>query len=601
MHPPTDADKRVDKLTLTDNTSLTLDQQLADARLVLIDDDPMVTGVVEGLLHFEGYPHVQCINDPESAFAKVLTEQPDAILLDWHMPTISGLDLLKQIRGQRGLAAIPILVLTGDTESVTKLEALEAGATDFLAKPIDASELILRLRTCLTNRFLQRQLRYQDTSTGLPNRAHFTRFVDRQLSTESVSSMVVFQVTSQQIIRTHDYLGPQAADGLVMAIASRLKRVLTDLQKDLTEVQWTYLARMDFTNFAVVAQCDADRQPIDHFAEQIVEAVEGGYTIHEHQLFITANVGVCVYPEHGANVNELVANASLATGKAAARGGNQHLVFNSSLSQQVTRHLTLEASLRGAIENRELFLLYQPQINFANQRVTGVEALLRWQSKDHGLISPLDFIPLAEQTGLIVPIGEWVLAQAIEQSRRWATTDLADVVISVNVAAAQFLNVRMRKQLEDAQQRANVDLTKILLEITESTLMVESQSMLNQLHHLRGLGVQFAIDDFGTGYSSLSYLKRLPINQLKIDRSFIKDSPEDEDDNAIIKAIISMAHSLKLEVVAEGVETDLQLRYLNQLQCDQLQGFYFAKPMPVAELEQFCREFHRAASGQSDA
>jgi EAL domain-containing protein (putative c-di-GMP-specific phosphodiesterase class I) len=194
-----------------------------------------------------------------------------------------------------------------------------------------------------------------------------------------------------------------------------------------------------------------------------------------------------------------------------------------------------------------------------------------------------------------------VLAQAIEQSRRWANTDLADIVVSVNVAAAQFLNVRMRKQLEQARQEAGVDLTKILLEITESTLMVESQSMLNQLHHLRGLGVQFAIDDFGTGYSSLSYLKRLPINQLKIDRSFIKDSPEDEDDNAIIKAIISMAHSLKLEVVAEGVETDLQLNYLNQLQCDQLQGFYFAKPMPVPELEQFCREFHRAASAKADA
>ena len=508
--------------------------------------------------------------------------------------------MLHQIRAQRSLAATPVITLTADQETETKHQALEAGATDFLAKPIDASELILRLRACLTNRFLQRQLLYQDANTGLPNRAHFISFIDRQLRSESNRTLVVFQVTSQQIIRAHDYLGPQTADGLVMAIANRLKRLL-HRQNNLGELHWTYLARVDFSNFAIVASCNADRHQISQFAERMLDSVEGAYTIREQQLFITGNVGICLYPEHGNNVNDLLANASLATSKAGARGGNQHLVFNPTLSQQVTRQLTLEASLRGAIDKNEFFLAYQPQINLSEQKVTGTEALLRWQSEEHGLVSPMDFIPLAEQTGLIVPIGEWVLAQAIEQARLWAKTPLAGVTISVNVAAAQFLNTGMRKQLELAQSRPGIDLRKILLEITESTLMVESESMLNQLHHLRSMGLEFAIDDFGTGYSSLSYLKRLPINQLKIDRSFIKDAPKDEDDNAIIRAIISMAHSLNLEVVAEGVETQDQLAFLNSLQCDQLQGFFFAKPMPVSEFEQYCQGFTPTAAKLNSA
>lgn len=308
------------------------------------------------------------------------------------------------------------------------------------------------------------------------------------------------------------------------------------------------------------------------------------FEIQGHSLTISCSVGISVFPEHGADGEVLIKNADAAMYNAKANGRNNLRFFTSDMSAQVLERITLENSLRSAMGKNELFLAYQPQMEIATGRVTGLEALLRWQHPTLGLVSPDRFIPIAENSGLIVPVGEWVLRTACCQAREWQKQGLPTVSVAVNVSAVQFRQEDFLDMVKKVLSDTGLDPRCLELELTESLLLANAEAMVSVVKELKALGITVAIDDFGTGYSSFSYLKQLQLNKFKIDRSFIRDVAVNPEDATITSAIINMAKSLKLKVIAEGVETEAQMQFLRAHQCDEIQGYYFSKPLSVEEV-----------------
>jgi EAL domain-containing protein (putative c-di-GMP-specific phosphodiesterase class I) len=301
-------------------------------------------------------------------------------------------------------------------------------------------------------------------------------------------------------------------------------------------------------------------------------------------MYVAASMGISVFPQDGTDSETLLRNADTAMYRAKTAGRNCWRFFDESMALHATRRLELEMALRRAAERNELVLYYQPQRSLHNDRIVAVEALLRWERPGRGMISPMEFIPLAEDSGLIVPIGEWVLFTACTQAASWWHQYKIELRVAVNIAAKQIHHKGFVEQVRDALAITNLPPAFLELEITESSIIENVEETVNKLHQLKALGVSVAIDDFGTGYSSLSYLKQLPVDRLKIDRSFVKDTPDDIDDCAIVRTIISMSHNLGLAVIAEGVETQRQLDFLRAQHCDEIQGYLLSVPLPAAQV-----------------
>jgi EAL domain-containing protein (putative c-di-GMP-specific phosphodiesterase class I) len=316
-------------------------------------------------------------------------------------------------------------------------------------------------------------------------------------------------------------------------------------------------------------------------AERFINAMTAAFVVQGHSLNIGCSIGISIFPEHGADGETLIKNADAAMYSAKDIGRNNFQFFTADMNAQAVERLTLESSLRLALKKKELFLVYQPQMNIATGRITGLEALLRWQHPELGLVPPDRFIRIAENSGLIVPIGEWVLRTACSQARKWQDEGIPAVSVAVNVSAIQFRQEAFCGLVRKVLQETGLPPQYLELELTESLLLANAQLMLSVVKELRDMGVTLAIDDFGTGYSNFSYLRRYRISKLKIDRSFIRDVAVKPDDAAIATAIISMAKSLNLKVIAEGVEDEVQMSFLRAHQCDEIQGYYFSKPLTV--------------------
>jgi EAL domain-containing protein (putative c-di-GMP-specific phosphodiesterase class I) len=311
--------------------------------------------------------------------------------------------------------------------------------------------------------------------------------------------------------------------------------------------------------------------------------------IEGHELRATPSIGISIYPEDGSDVYDLMKNADTAMYHAKEQGRNNFQFFAPRMNAEAERFFNLEHRLRGAVEGHQLRLHYQPLIDLHHKTVCGMEALLRWQDPEQGMISPGDFIPVAEETGLIVPIGAWVLAEAMEQNRRWQEAGYPAMPVSVNLSPRQFRQHDLVETVREALAATGQPAHLLELEITESTLMHDMDETLAKLNALSAMGVRLAVDDFGTGYSSLAYLKRFPVHKLKIDQSFVRDLTDDKDDAAIVAAIIGLARSLGLEALAEGVERDTQLAMLAGLGCSKFQGYYFSRPLPAEQAEALFR------------
>ncbi|MGH8762829.1 MAG: putative bifunctional diguanylate cyclase/phosphodiesterase, partial [Nitrosospira sp.] len=309
------------------------------------------------------------------------------------------------------------------------------------------------------------------------------------------------------------------------------------------------------------------------------------YGIEGHELLVTASVGICIYPDNGTQPNVLLRNADASMYSAKEAGRNRYQFYSDDMTARAIERLSLEHDLRGAAQRGEIFIVYQPQIELATTRIIGAEALLRWRHSTHGLISPARFIPIAEDSGLILLIGEWVLVEACRQARRWRDRNILDACISVNVSAIQFRQSDFVRIVERALNESGISPHSLELEVTESVVMQGVESTVQKLRELEALGVKVAIDDFGTGYSSLAYLRQFTVGRLKIDQSFVHDLPGNADAEAIAAAIVAMGLSLGLRIIAEGIETEAQAAFLQSVLCKEGQGYLYAKPMVAEEFE----------------
>ncbi|MCP4343204.1 MAG: EAL domain-containing protein [Desulfobulbaceae bacterium] len=440
------------------------------------------------------------------------------------------------------------------------------------------------------------RLAYYDNLTELPNRAFFMTRIEQAIdfAKKHERSLAVLFLDLDNFKRINDTLGHNVGDELLRTVARRIAHSLRSsdaVSRPLPEDdEKQHLARLGGDEFTVLL---GDlQQPEDALivANRVREELSQPMQLNDHKLIITPSIGISLFPQDGEDVVALLKSADMAMYFAKRKGRNNVQFFEESMNEKALLRMNLENELRQAIERNEMSLNYQPQVDLATGNVTGLEALIRWNNFTLGNVPPLDFIPIAEDSGLIIQIGEWVLRTACKQAKSWQDADTGLQRIAVNVSVRQFSQKDFPDTVSRILKETNLDPSALELEITESILMNNADSAVDILKRLKGIGVQLAIDDFGTGYSSLSYLKQFPIDRLKIDRSFIKAITSDSNDQAIASAVIAMAESMKLQVTAEGVETTGQMQFLQQEKCDEAQGYHISRPMTAEAAEQFLQK-----------
>ncbi|HTS52722.1 MAG TPA: EAL domain-containing protein [Burkholderiales bacterium] len=563
---------------------------LRSSTVMMVDDDPIMLEVVQTYLEEAGYTSFVTTSEPRQAMDLFLQKRPDILLLDLMMPEVSGFDILARIRAHEELRYTPVIILTAESEPNTKLKALELGATDLLTKPVDPSELRLRLRNALAFKAYQDRLADFDALTGLPNRRKFHQAVDVALkNTQQSRACALLHIDLDRFKQINDTLGHRVGDKLLCAVAQLLDRTLCDAEATgwpgSREPEFkAALSRIGSGNgFAALLPNLHNLKKVDtagSIARRVLAAFAEPFRIEGHELFVTASIGIAVSPADGQDAETLLKHAEMAMYQAKQRGRKTYEFFSGDMNAHALERLTLENQLRRAVERNEFVLYYQPKVDVSSGCITGAEALVRWKHPELGIVSPAKFIPIAEETGLIVEIGQWVLRAACAQIQAWMQRGLPPLSVSVNVSGVQFKQRKVWHAVRGALAHSALPPGQLMLELTESILMENATDSIEMLNELKEMGLKLAVDDFGTGYSSLAYLKRFPLDELKIDRSFVKGLPQERDDLAIVGAIIALARELNLRVVAEGVETKEQLEFLRSRDCAEYQGYLCSRPAP---------------------
>ncbi|MRV73526.1 EAL domain-containing protein [Duganella sp. FT92W] len=557
--------------------------ELSGAKILIVDDHPFNVAVLAAMLQMAGYTDVTSTMDPREVCAMHRAHDYDLILLDINMPFMDGFAVMEHLKQIDADTYLPILALTAAPEY--KLRALAEGARDFVAKPFDHSEVLSRIRNMLEVRLLYKgschhgqRVENYDALTGLPNRTLFQRALEHTLAAEQRQGVLhlsaVLLADLDGFSRVNDTLGQAAGDEVLRQAARRLQQCAPAAGS---------LARIGNDEFALLVSALDTPATAMAVAEKIRTACAEPFAVDGGEVCLTASVGIALHPGDAGDAATLVRHAGVALHQARMAGVNSCRWFTESMNTKVQQRFEFENALRKAHSQREFELYYQPKLDIGSGRVAGVEALLRWNRPGCGLVSPGEFIPVLEETGLIVAVGAWVIDEACRQAALWKEAAGQPFHIAVNVASRQFAEGNLEDIVRQALLAHDIPPAMLSLEVTESAVMADTERAADMLAALRRLGVQVAIDDFGTGYSSLAYLKRLPVDTLKIDIAFIREVTRNPGDAALVDAIIAMAHSLGLDVVAEGVETAEQLAYLGRRRCDQIQGYYFSRPLPAAQ------------------
>jgi len=682
--------------------------------LLLVDDMPSNLHVLVAALR-DDYRIKTATSGAAALELAAREDRPQLILLDVMMPGMSGIEVLRRLRGNLETRDIPVIFVSADTSEQSQLEGLDLGADDYLTKPVVTAILRARVRNILQRKRAEAQLRlashvfeysgeailitdsnnlivevnpafcrmtgyaleeirgrnpsilasgratpeeyrvmwsaireqgfwqgemwdrrkdgeiypklltisvvrnvrgeidfhiasfadlseqkateekirhvaHHDALTGLPNRLHL------QISLEQViaaakredQEVAVMFIDLDRFKVINDTLGHNIGDGLLVEVAHRLSDCVRE--SDL-------LARLGGDEFVVALAGDDAVNAAAQVAEKIISSLSPSCRIEGHVLHSTPSIGISLYPHDGDSIESLMKTADTAMYHAKSKGRNNFQFFSPEMNQSSVARLQLESSLHRALELGEFAVHYQPQADLASGRLVGAEALIRWHHPERGMVSPLQFIPLAEENGMILPIGTWVLREVCRQIKVWRELGLTGLRFAVNLSPRQFHDENLLGNIIGILREFDVPASALELEITEGSVMENPDAAVTLLNHLNQHGLSIAIDDFGTGYSSLGYLKRFPVSKLKIDRSFVMDIPGDPDDSAIAIAVIQLARTLGLKTVAEGVETAEQRQFLSDQGCDMLQGYWYSKPLDAASFEAFALQAEKRHSG----
>jgi diguanylate cyclase (GGDEF)-like protein len=535
--------------------------------------------------------------------------QPDLILLDILMPGMDGYEVCARIKQTAAGRRVPVIFVTVVDATQDKVRGFEVGAADYITKPFDIDEVRARIRTHLelarlrdvleglvaertallqTSEEKYRILAHRDPLTGLPNRALFAELLTYSImqAESSNTSFALLVLDLDDFAKINESLGHKVGDQVLIAASRRLQMMLPE--SDL-------VAHIGGDEFNMIVD-PRDGMPVDLIGQRIIEALAEPYVVDGKNIYVGASIGIALYPNDGQDPGTLQSCAVAALHQAKARGRGVLRFFSPEMTSRAKVRLALEADLRLAVERQQLRLHYQPQLEIESGRIVGVEALLRWEHPERGLIPPDQFIPLAEESGLVVRLGDWVLREACQQIRKWTDAGLAPDQTAVNVSAVQLSEGHLVEAVKSAIEQSGISPEQLELEITESFVMADRDQSLKSLAELRELGVSLSIDDFGTGYSSLAYLQQLKVHKLKIDLSFVRDMMSNKGNASIVKAVIALGHSLGLEVIAEGVETEAQANYLQSLECDVMQGYLIGRPMLAVDMMAFL-EKHGTGNG----
>jgi diguanylate cyclase (GGDEF)-like protein len=575
---------------------------VAAIRVLVVDDAEDNRIILNRRLTKRGFEVVEADNGL-AALALIAEQSFDLVLLDIMMPGIDGIEVLKRIRTTLSPDRLPVLMVTAKASNTDVIEALELGANDYITKPVDFPIAMARIKTQIArkqaqqaadlsiqklvniNRELEVQiaerersdakshfLTYHDALTGLGNRLLFQQQLAHALQRDGDGSrLAVLFLGIDDLKSINDTLGYSVGDLILAEVAERLRRCVGEADT---------VARMGSDEFAAILTGIGNPDDAGLLAEKIAAAIAVPHAVAGQHIVLDVRIGIALAPNDGREPELLLGNAHLALQNAKTEGRDARCFFESAMNDLASARRLLTSDLRKALAADQFEIFYQPLFNLADQAVSGFEALLRWHHPERGLVLPSEFIPLAEQIELIVPLGEWVLRQACHQAESWPGQQR----IAVNISPVQFRSPRLMPCILAALASSGLPPQRLELEITETVLLSDDSETIDLLHQLRKHGVRISLDDFGTGYSSLGYLRRFPFDKMKIDRSFVQDLGSNKDTAAIVRALIDLATNLGMTTTAEGVETREQLDWLRKECCTEIQGYLISRPVPQQDI-----------------
>ena len=557
-------------------------------RILMVADHPEDIRLLEDMLANAGTDQftLQHVSSITHAVDTLAQQRYDVLLLDLSLPDGHGFSNINKI--QATAPNLPVIILSNISDEQLALRAVMAGAQDYLVKQRDDVHLLMRaMRYAIERKHIDRRLLYlahYDNLTNLPNRTLFRDRMNRALShaQRTARRVALLFLDLDHFKAINDTLGHDAGDDLLIAVARRLE---TCVRKNDT------VARLGGDEFTAILENIDHADDAAAVAQKIVDTLSRSFCINGQELFVTVSIGIALFPTCGLDPATLIKNADTALYSAKDNGRSCFKFYNSQMHAMASEHLSMVTALRHALPRNEFQLEYQPQIDPRTHHVIGVEALLRWNHPKHGTLMPTTFIPLLEHSGLIVEVGEWALRTACLQQKAWVDAGMPPLRMCVNTSARQFRQTEFVRRVATIVAETGADPTQLQFEVTESLLIDNVAATTAKLRALRAIGIQIAIDDFGTGYCSLNYLKLFPLHVLKLDRTFIKDIESRSNDAAIVTAMIALGHSLDMEVIAEGVETQGQLTFLRGQGCDAVQGFLYSEPMSAEALPLWLSEF----------
>jgi len=562
-------------------------------KVLVIEDEELLLDFLADSLRRMGFD-VLAAHDGSSGIDMAKTENPDIIISDINMPVMNGLKVLEKLQDDPATSDIPFIFLTGKVEMEDLRTGMRLGADDYLVKPVELHELVAAINTRLekhekitqyykseidrTKQSLEMTINY-DMITGLPKTAMLEKRINETKEKEKSEKMLALMVLKLDRLRgILDVFGKKDYDFILKLIVERIVEVLPDGQS---------LYALENDQFGALLVESAEVYDVNEIAEDILQSIRRIIRFQTQELHLTASMGVALSTVADCDFEEIYDEAELALNYAIEQGHNNYQIYKQAIKKHVFERIQLENALHRAMDQNEFVLVYQPKYLLKDESIIGIEALVRWENREFGTVSPSQFIPIAEANGLIVRLGEWITETICKQVVDWKSRGLQVPRVAINVSGVQIRDKNFVNSISGIISNSGVTGDDLEFELTESILIKNSRETAEKLMTFKNLGVNIAIDDFGTGYSSLQYLKNFPHDKIKIDQSFIRDMTSDKNSASIVTTIISMAHKLGVKVVAEGVENRDQVEFLRRHSCDEIQGYYYSKPMLAENLSDF--------------